>query len=240
MKNIGAALVLAVAIVSSAYVLGKGFKNFRPQGSITVKGLAEVPYKATLAEWNLSVQVWGEDYKKALDAADEKSKVLEGFLRERGFEFTRNPVSVSTNYEDYKDEKGEVHQRANGYNGSYDYVVSSKDLAKVQKTWDEIQLLKADNSFIGFDRPNYLIDGLEKVKLDLIAQATKDARSRAEQFVKSSNGTVGNMKTASQGSFSINAPNKTDDDSDYGGSYDKSTIDKVIRLVVTVEYAVSN
>lgn len=240
MKNTTAALVLAVALVASAFVLGKGFKNFRPQGSITVKGLAEVPYKATLAEWDLGVQVWGEDYKKALDLADEKSKVLEAFLRERGFEFTRNPVVVSVHTESYEDEKGETKYRSNGYDGSYSYVVSSKDLDKVQKTWDEIQLLRADNSFVTFDRPNYLIDGLEKVKLELIAQATKDAHGRAEQFVKSSNGKVGAMKTASQGSFSINAPNKSDDDSDYGGSYDKSTIDKVIRLVVTVEYAVSN
>lgn len=239
MKNSQLA-ILALAVIGSAFVLGRGFKNFRPQGTITVKGLAEVPYKASLAQWSLSVGAWGANYKEALNHVAQESLVLEKFLRERGFEFSRNPVSVNTNYEEYIDDKGETRSRPKGYNGNYSYMVISKDLDKVQKAWDEIQQLRAENSHVDFERPSYLIDGLEKVKLELITKATLDAKTRAEEFVKSSDAEVGAMKRASQGSFSIYAPNSTGDSDDYGGSYDTSTIDKVVRLVVTVEYAVNN
>ena len=34
------------------------------------------------------------------------------------------------------------------------------------------------------------------------------------------------------------APGSSAEDSDYGGSYDKRTVDKIARVVVTIEYAI--
>ena len=48
------------------------------------------------------------------------------------------------------------------------------------------------------------------------------------------------MKSASQGSFDIQSTTPSDDaDSDYGGGYDTSTIDKNVRLVVTIQYQIN-
>ena len=49
----------------------------------------------------------------------------------------------------------------------------------------------------------------------------------------------GMMRSASQGAFNILSATSTDnDDSDYGGTYNKDTIDKKVRLVVTIEYGI--
>ena len=84
-----------------------------------------------------------------------------------------------------------------------------------------------------------MLSNLETIKRDLIAQATADAQVRAEEFAKSGNTKVGMMRSASQGAFNILSATSADNDaSDYGGTYTKDTIDKKVRLVVTIEYGI--
>ena len=51
-------------------------------------------------------------------------------------------------------------------------------------------------------------------------------------------GKVGAMRSASQGSFNIYSDSGSSSDDDYDGTYDKSTVGKQVRLVVTIEYAI--
>ena len=48
----------------------------------------------------------------------------------------------------------------------------------------------------------------------------------------------GTMRSASQGAFYILRTGDSMDSSDCGGSYDRTTVDKTARVVVTVEYNV--
>jgi uncharacterized protein len=74
--------------------------------------------------------------------------------------------------------------------------------------------------------------------MSLIADATKNARTRATEFVKQDGVKVGVMKSARQGAFYILpvGGNNDDIDNNYGGIYDKTTIDKTARVVVTIVY----
>lgn len=71
---------------------------------------------------------------------------------------------------------------------------------------------------------NYTFNGLNKIKPEMIAEATKNAREAAAQFAKDSESTLGKIKTANQGQFSI-------DDLDSGKPYMKN-----VRVVSTVVY----
>jgi hypothetical protein len=66
--------------------------------------------------------------------------------------------------------------------------------------------------------------------------ATRNARTRADEFAKNGGVTVGSMRSASQGAFYILAPGSTAESSEYGGIYDKSTVNKIARVVVTIDY----
>jgi hypothetical protein len=85
--------------------------------------------------------------------------------------------------------------------------------------------------------PQYFYNNLNEVKVRLIGAATKDSLLRAEQFAANSGVTVGPLRSASQGVFQITAPNSTET-ADYG-SYDTSTVEKLVKAVVTVEYSVA-
>ena len=46
------------------------------------------------------------------------------------------------------------------------------------------------------------------------------------------------MRSASQGAFYILPAGANSDVSDWGGTYDKTTVDKIARVVVTVDYGI--
>lgn len=49
--------------------------------------------------------------------------------------------------------------------------------------------------------PEYLVGTLEKVKMSLIADATRNAHDRATEFARSGEASVGAMRSASQGAL---------------------------------------
>ena len=67
----------------------------------------------------------------------------------------------------------------------------------------------------------------------MVAAATKDARSAAEQFAKDSGTAVGGIKSATQGYFSIEP---RDGDQSGGGYGAADTPFKKVRVVTTVDF----
>ena len=70
----------------------------------------------------------------------------------------------------------------------------------------------------------YLYTELDKIKPEMIAEATRDARRAAEQFAKDSGSKVGAIRTAQQGLFSI------EDRDQFSPEFKK------VRVVTTVDY----
>ncbi len=128
-------------------------------------------------------------------------------------------------------------QVQSGYEGYQNIRVISKDLDKIQAANKAFLQLRAKNHPVVAYEPQYLVSNLEDIKMSLIADATKNARVRATEFVKQDGAKVGVMKSARQGAFYILPVGGIDDsDNHYGGVYDKSTIDKTARVVVTIVY----
>ena len=106
-------------------------------------------------------------------------------------------------------------------------LVRSSKVAEVKKAQDDsldlmssgIAVSKDYNSKISFE-----FTKLNEIKPQMIAEATKNARTAAEQFAHDSGSKVGKIKTATQGFFSIE--NAAEDLQEK----------KTIRVVTTVEY----
>ena len=244
-QNMIAALILAIGLTGAAWALGSQFGKLRESGVITVKGLAEAEYKASLGTWRVGITAWGDNYANAMSNNKKQFAILESFLQKQGFraeEIKSEEMSVSSHTEYYTDEKGERQSRENGYDASRDFSISTQDLAKLQKAQSAILQLRAENDTVNFSSPKFYLEDLETIKRTLISKATQDAAVRAEEFAKTGKMKVGVMQSASQGSFDIQSTSPTSDDSSdsYGGGYDTSTIDKKVRLVVTIQYRIDD
>lgn len=233
-------LLLAIGMASAAFILGVQAKRaVAGQQSITVKGLAEKPIQADSAEWSINIGVSDETQAGALEVLAQERQVVEAFLDKQGLApktRTANVETLAPHYEEIfiKDMPRQVQK---GFDAFQTIRVTSQDLNKITAANKAFLQLKANNHPVSAEAPSYLVSNLETIKMSLIADATKNARSRATEFVKQDGVKVGVMKSASQGAFYILPVGGADDsDNSYGGVYDKSTIAKTARVVVTIVY----
>ncbi|MGI8841513.1 MAG: SIMPL domain-containing protein [Caulobacteraceae bacterium] len=80
---------------------------------------------------------------------------------------------------------------------------------------------------------------LTDIKAPMLKDATTNARAAAQQFANDAGAQVGSIQSANQGLFSINSRDAaagTPADNEYSPSGGASTIDKRVRVVVTLTY----
>lgn len=84
--------------------------------------------------------------------------------------------------------------------------------------------------------PSYLYTELGKLRVDMISEATKDAKARGEAIVNVSSSRLGSVRKAETDVFQITARYSTEVSN--GGAYNTATIEKDIRAVVAITFAV--
>ena len=232
---------LAVGMSSAAFILGGKLKTVGDnRQSIVVKGLAEKPVQADLAEWSLGIQVKKDSFADTLAQLRASRPIVDRFLEQQGFPkdaWEEGIEEVNPNMVEEFDQ-GHYRQKQQGFAGTQMIRVRSKDLARVAQAHKNIIQLAADGKPVLYYAPQYLIQDLESVKMSLIGAATDNARQRAEEFAKVGRVGVGLMRSASQGAFYILPADSDGDVSDYGGVYDKSSVAKKARVVVTITYGI--
>lgn len=236
---IGLGLLLAIGMATAAFILGvQAKKAVSGQQSITVKGLAEKPIQADSAEWQIDIAVTDATQAGALKKLALEQNVVEAFLKKQGLEASAWVADVEQLLPHYEEVfvKDIPRQVQNGYDAIQTIRVTTNDLVKITAANKALLQLRIDNHPVTARSPNYLVSNLEEIKMSLIADATKNARMRATEFVKQDGVKVGVMKSASQGAFYILPVSGQVSDDSYGGTYDKSTIDKTARVVVTIVY----
>ncbi|HPX89334.1 MAG TPA: SIMPL domain-containing protein [Methylophilaceae bacterium] len=236
---IGLGLLLAIGMATAAFILGvQAKKAVSGQQSITVKGLAEKPIQADSAEWQIDIAVTDATQAGALKKLALEQNVVEAFLKKQGLEASTWVADVEQLLPHYEEVfvKDIPRQIQNGYDAIQTIRVTTNDLVKITAANKALLQLRIDNHPVTARSPNYLVSNLEEIKMSLIADATKNARMRATEFVKQDGVKVGVMKSASQGAFYILPVGGQVSDDSYGGTYDKSTIDKTARVVVTIVY----
>jgi hypothetical protein len=235
-------IVFSIALVIAAAVLGYQVKQVGGgRESISVKGLAEKPIKADQAEWSVQVQVKGATIAEALERLRKEKPALDQFLGKAGFEpatLVESNESVEPNFEEVEGHNGNMRSVQVGHVARQSVVIRTADIGKIIQASKAIVQFQADGHPVSFGPPQFLVSNLEEVKMSLIGAAMKNSRVRAGEFAKNGDVKVGPMRSASQGAFYILPASANADVSDWGGTYDKSTVDKIARVVVTVDYSI--
>ena len=235
--------LLAMGMSGAAFILGTQAKkavSAKPQATqITVKGLAVKNVKADSVEWTLSISVVEPTFAAALAKLRSVRPVVDAFLTKEGIDkagWKEGDEVVTPHMVTTYLENGAQKQEQQGFDGQQSITIVSKDLERIVKANKNILAVQAEGHPITAGDPLFLVGNLEDIKMSLIADATANARRRAEEFVKQDGVKVGVMRSASQGAFYILPEGGASDSDDYGGVYDKSTINKIAKVVVTIVY----
>lgn len=219
-----AASALAVGIIVLGLLLKGGIDNiaFRDR-EVTARGLAEREVQADLVTWPITYSLAGNDLQSIYDRVSANNETIVKFLTSNGI----SSEEISVNPPDTYDAASNRYSSPTfNYNYSINctVTVTTRKVAKVRELLNrQSELLKEgiafSNSYI-----NYQFNGLNDIKPQMIAEATKNARAAAQQFAADSDSHIGKIKTASQGQFSI-------DDSDSSTPFIKK-----VRVVSTIVY----
>jgi hypothetical protein len=222
-----AAAVLGCGVALAGGLVGRALYEARAtERTVTVKGLAEREVDADLAFWPITFTATANELAAAQARIDRDAERIRAFLKERGFEdgeVQAGPPTVT----DRMAEGGYGNQGVERYVVRGLLTVRSPGIAKVREASGDTARLVADGVALVRDyevRTQYLFTQLDRIKPEMIAEATRDARRAAEQFAHDSGSRVGAIRTAQQGYFSV-------EDRDAF-----SPERKKVRVVTTVQY----
>jgi len=113
-------------------------------------------------------------------------------------------------------------------------TIESHSMDKVPAISRNITSLISDGIEIESYAPSYTYSKLSELKIDMLADATKDATTRASQIVNNANGKLGKLVEARMGVMQIN-PKGVTGVSDTGNN-DTTSLEKEILAVVSVRF----
>jgi hypothetical protein len=221
---LGAAGLLALGLISGGYLLGDGLKRAKAADrSVTVRGLAERNVTADLATWSISYAATGFDLPTVRAEIDNNTRELKAYFTSLGFKpEALTPTGAGVNQY--------INNGVNTITINQRMLLRTTDIARAQKAVaQQFDLVRRGVTLQEGSGMRYSFTKLNDIKPDMVAKATKDARAAAEQFARDSGSTVGRIKSATQGYFSIDPR-----DGEADGASD--TPYKKVRVVTTVDY----
>ena len=232
-KGLGAgSIVIAVALMAGLALLGVFISNGLGKIAdsdrfVTVKGLAEREVMANKVTWTIPYYCVSNDIQELYNNLEYNQNYIIDFLVDNGIEvkeiYTSTPSISDRLAGQYAPERLEYR-----YDASSSITVSTSKVETVMELMgQEFQLMK-DGISIGSEygsgsSATFEFTDLNKIKPEMIEEATRNAREVAMKFAEDSESELGGIKNAYQGQFSIDSDETTPQI-------------KKVRVVTTVDY----
>lgn len=222
-------IAIGEAILIAAIVLSVGMTRIIKQDrTVTVRGLAEREVAADLAVWPLTFSTGSNSLSGLQTEVSSKTKKVETFLKDHGLEAADYTVQATNITDTTTNPYMNRDDRNFAYIAKQQILVRSSKVELVKAALEDSLKLAGEGIAVAQEydsKISYEFTGLNSIKPEMIAEATRNARDAAEQFARDSNSKVGKIKMATQGFFSI-------EDAAVGLEERKN-----VRVVTTIEYS---
>lgn len=232
-----AALIVMGGIVASTYKVSDSLIEIKGTNFITVSGSARKQITSDLMVWTGSFGTQSNNLPAAYTQLNADQKKVKDFLVSKGIPEAEMIFSaISTNPIYAIAPNGMYTSNIEGYRLEMRVEISSNELDKLTKVSREItELLNVGVEFQSW-QPQYFYTKIADMKVSMLAEATKDAKARAEQIAINTGSEIGSLRSAKMGVMQITPVNSTDV-SDYGIN-DTSSIEKAITAIVTATFEI--
>lgn len=223
-NNIFAGALIALGLCLGGMFIYLGISKFSSKDrAVTVKGLSTREVECDYVVWPLSYGWKGQDLPSLYQQLENVTGRVKKHLLDLGFEesdIRQGTISVNDNWAYYSDHRPDYH-----YTLRTSLIVSTDKVQLVVKSQGkESELLKEGIIVEGSEWSlDYQYNGLSELKPLMIEEATRNARAVAQKFADDAQCSLGSIRRASQGQFSI-------EDDQYQPWI------KHVRVVTTVDY----
>jgi uncharacterized protein len=228
-------LALAAAIVVGAFLASNSIKESRADSDITVTGSARKAITSDLVQWKGSITAESSNLQTATAELKKNVERLRQFVTQNSSNIKLELAPVSS--------ESLTYERTNT-DGSRQTIPGWRVRQRVQVESDQVQEVTAlaaktaENMLsngIPFEADlSYLYTKLADLRIQMLEEATSDAKKRAEVIAKGAGVGIGAPRNARVGVFQITPKNNPSVD-DYG-AFDTSSIEKEITAVVSVAF----
>lgn len=235
---LNAGVALAIGLVLSSLILGWSLmKTKKTEDAITVTGSAKKRIKSDLVVWSASVSYQAPKLADAYRSLSENVPRVKQYLIGKGIAENQIEVSsITTTTLKKQDANGTETSEITGYSLRQQIEVKSNEVDKIARIAREATELINQDILIESNSPQYYYTQLGDLKIEMLGEAAKDAKTRAERIAASTGNTIGTVRSAKMGVLQITAADSTEV-SDMG-IYDTSSIDKDMTAVVNISFAV--
>ena len=236
-------IIVGISFVLGAITLGCYFNKAKgPVKTVSVVGLAERDFVSDLIVWDFNYKTKDMNQKAAYDQIKKMNETVKAYLISKGIpeneiQFKRTQCEESYRYE-YSREAQRSFDVFQGYEMTQNVRIESKDVEKVENLYKDIAELLDEGINVNTWGPNYYYTKLADLKIEMLAEATKDARNRAETITKNAGTQIAGLKVANMGVFQITAPNSSDEDYSWGGAFNTSSKNKRASINMRLTYFV--
>ena len=236
-------VIVGISFVLGAIALGCYFNKAKgPVKTVSVVGLAERDFVSDLIVWDFNYKTKNMNQKTAYDQIKKMNETVKAYLiskniPENEIQFQRTQCEESYRYE-YDANAKRSFDVFQGYEMTQNVRIESKDVEKVENLYKDIAELLDEGINVNTWGPNYYYTKLADLKIEMLAEATKDARNRAETITKNAGSRIAGLKVANMGVFQITAPNSSDEDYSLGGAFNTSSKNKRASINMRLTYFV--
>ena len=214
----GGSIMIGLIVLGWFIYAGIGRFSDRDR-SVVVKGLSEREVVADQVIWPLAYRLAGNDLRSLYTEIERSNTVIMDFL-------TASVTDMQAERYGYNNEDPFRYKAVSVVTVASDKIDLVRSLMTKQG-----DLLKKGVVIAGDDyqfQTVFSFNGLNDIKPEMVAEATKNARATAQKFAEDSDSKIGKIRSASQGQFTIS-------------DRDQNTPHiKIVRVVTTIEYSLKD
>jgi len=224
-NNVIAGALIALGIFFGGMFIYCGIRTFANKDrAVSVKGLSTREVEADYAVWPLSYGWKGNDLPALYAQLEKVTARVKKHLIALGFEesdIRQGSISVENNWENYYGNNRPEYK----YTLNTSLIVSTDKVQLVVASQGKESELLKEGIIVSTQSWNldYQFNGLPELKPSMIEEATRNARAVAQKFADDAQCSLGSIRRASQGQFSV--------ESDQYQPWVKH-----VRVVTTVDY----
>ncbi len=231
-----AGLFLAAGLCFASITFTRTWTHLHESQVIEVTGSARKDILSDLVIWRASFTVEDESLLNAQEKLKADREKVAAFLRAKGVaEFSLLPVQIREITARGRREEDETVTRRIGYRLTQKLELKSTDLAPASALGTESAALLAQGIALVSEGLEFIYTKSSEAKVEMMAEATKDARARAEQIAGQGGRRIKELRTARMGVVQINP--RYSSATSWEGNNDTTALEKTIITTVSATFA---
>jgi uncharacterized protein len=231
-----AGLFLAAGLVLCAILLTRTWLRVAESQTVTVTGSARKAVRSDLVIWRGFFSADGDSLLSAQRALKTDLDKVQAFLTSKQVtNYVVTPISIQELRGKEKLTGDILQDKTIGFKLSQSVEVRSSNADRIAELSRESSALIERGVVFTTSAPEYIYTKAGEAKIEMLAEATKDARARAQQIASQGGRLLDQLRSAKMGVFQITPLHSIQ--TSWEGMNDNTSLEKTITAVITATFS---